>query len=143
MHILINKIFKQYIYMQRNRKYCQGANKCFAEEEVTFKKNIGISQPKEAPKNLNRTNALGTRFEYPSSVLNKRFSSMNMGFSTNNKLQKTLNTDKTVNPSKNFVQGDAWSNGYINKSQSKLESNTGSMDRLARLKAQAVYNSNN
>ena len=47
------------------------------------------------------------------------------------------------NPSKNFVQGAAWSNGYINKSQSKLESNTGSMDRLARLKAQAVYNSNN
>lgn len=128
--------------MQRNRKYCQGANKCFMEEEVTFKKNIGISQPREAPKNLNRTKALGTRFEYSSSVLNNMFSSMNMGFSTNNKLQKTLNTDKTVNPSKNFVQGEAWSNGYINKSQSKLESNTGSMDRLARLKAQAVYNSN-
>lgn len=129
--------------MQRDRKYCQGANKCFTEEEVTFKKNIGISQPKEAPKNLNRTKALGTRFEYPSSVLNNMFSSMNMGFSTNNKLQKTLNTDKTVNPTSTFIQGAAWSNGYINKSQSKLESNTGSMDRLARLKAQAVYNSNN
>ena len=68
---------------------------------------------------------------------------MNMGFSTNNKLQKTLNTDKTENPSNKFVQGSEWSNGYINKSQSKVEANTGSMDRLARLKAQAVYNSNN
>ena len=128
--------------MQRDRKYCQGANKCFTEHEILFKKNIGISQPREAPKNFNRAEANKARFNFPSSVMNNMFSSSNMGFSTNNKLQKTLNTEKTEHPSNEFDQGNAWANGYINKSQSKIEANTGAMDRLARLKAKAVYNSN-
>ena len=37
-----------------------------------------------------------------------------------------------------FKKGSAWANGYITKSQSHLESNLGSMGRLARIKAAAI-----
>ena len=42
-----------------------------------------------------------------------------------------------------WKQGSAYANGYITKSQSKLEANTGSMDRLGRLKAKSIANSKN
>lgn len=129
--------------MKRARKYCQGAHACFEKDDTVFKKNIGITQPRDAPKRPNRTKADTSRFLYPSSVVNSYFNTSNMGFSSGNRVQKTLNTDKTENPTGTFIQGSAWSNGYINKSQSKLEANTGSMDRLARLKAKAVRDSNN
>jgi len=129
--------------MLRARKYCQGSRACFEEDDTLFKKNTGIAKPREAPRRPNRTKADDTRFEYPNSVMNSYFSSNNMGFSAANRLQKTLNTDKTENPDSTFVQGSAWATGYINKSQSKLEANTGSMDRLARLKAEAIRDSNN
>ena len=88
--------------MHKARRYCQGAYGCYEENDTLFKKNIGITQPKEAPRRPNRTEADETTFLYPSSVMNNYFFTNNMGFSAGNRLQKTLTTDKTVTPSSNL-----------------------------------------
>ena len=55
---------------------------------------------------------------------------------------KTALTPAERTSGKNWAQGSMWANGYIGKYQSKLQANTGSMDRIARLKANAVSKSN-
>ena len=130
--------------MDRKRKYCPGARNCYFEDDTTYKTNVTISQPKDAPKNFNREKALSARYtkQATASVINSLFSSGGYGSpDSHNRKQDTLAfRDKKelsqVNPS--WRPDMAFSNGYITKSQSKLESNVGSMDRLARLKAKAV-----
>jgi len=130
--------------MERKRKYCQGARNCYFENDTTYKTNVTIAQPKEAPKNLNREKALSARYtrQATASVINSIFSSGGYGSpDSQNRKQDTLAfQDKQelsqVNPT--WQSGMAFSMGYITKSQSKVEANVGSMDRLERLKAKAV-----
>ena len=130
--------------MERKRKYCPGARNCYFEEDTTHKTNVTIAQPREAPKNLNREKALTARYtrQATASVINSLFSSGGYGSpDSQNRKQDTLAfKDKQqlsqVNPS--WQPGTAFSMGYITKSQSKVEANVGSMDRLERIKAQAV-----
>jgi len=114
--------------------------------QLVVPKNITIAQPRPAPPKPNRAKAVSARFLHPDSVMNSYFSSNGYGApASGNRKQKTYDSDKQplASISRNWVQGSAYANGYIGKSQSKLESNTGSMDRLARLKAQAITKSLN
>lgn len=130
--------------MDRKRKYCQGARNCYFENDTTYKTNVTIAQPREAPKNLNREKALSARYtrQATASVINSLFSSGGYGApDSQNRKQDTLafkdkqelsQVNSTWQPSMSF------SMGYITKSQSKVEANVGSMDRLERIKAKAV-----
>ena len=149
--------------MLKNRKYCQGAHNCFTADDTICKKNITIAQPRSAPPRPNRekawkdsgryaycgrlpddTTPTETNFMHPASVINSYFNSAGYGAPQSaNRKQETLAKDKDqlsqVNSS--WKQGNEYALGYMYKSQSKLEANVGSMDRLGRLKAQAVANS--
>ena len=136
----------------KSRASCQ----CFTNISDSSGTNITIAQPRNAPPRPNRTKAymakgmedtkvVGTFVPNTNSVQDSYF--MSGGFGTpnsNNRKQDTLsNRDKSPLSavSGNWVQGSAYANGYITKSQSKLEANTGSMDRLGRLKALQIAKS--
>jgi hypothetical protein len=133
----------------------------FINNTTSCAKNITIAQPRTAPTNLNRSKAfrdkgpndakiVGTFVKNANSVQNIYFMSGGYGApNSNNRKQDTLgNRDQpqlsNINSSLMSVtakQGMMFKNGYMYKSQAKLEANTGSMDRLGRLKAQAVSKS--
>ena len=138
----------------KSRASCQ----CFKDNTTSCAKNVTIAQPRNAPPKPNRTKAymakgiddtkvVGTFVPNTNSVQDSYFMSGGYGSPySHNRKQTTLGKlDKlplsAVNG--NWVQGSAYANGYITKSQSKLEANTGSMDRLGRLKAQSISNSKN
>ena len=140
----------------KSRASCQ----CFTNNTTSCATNVTIAQPRNAPPKPNRTKAykdkgpdddtvVQTFVPNANSVQNKYFFSDGFGAPiSHNRKQDTLTKDKTAltpaerTSGKNWVQGSMWANGYIGKYQSKLQANTGSMDRIARLKANAVSKSN-
>lgn len=136
----------------KSRASCQ----CFTNNTTSCAKNVTIAQPRNAPPKPNRTKAykdkghddtkvVGTFVPNTNSVQNSYFMSGGYGSpDSHNRKQYTLG-DRDKSPlsavSGNWIQGSAYANGYITKSQSKLEANTGSMDRLGRLKAKSIANS--
>jgi hypothetical protein len=96
-------------------------------------------------KGMEDTKVVGTFVPNTNSVQDSYFMSGGYGSpDSHNRKQDTLGKrDKSPlsTVSGNWVQGSAYANGYITKSQSKLEANTGSMDRLGRLKAKSIANS--
>jgi len=138
----------------KSRASCQ----CFTNNTTSCAKNVTIAQPRNAPPRPNRTKAymakgsddttvVGTFVPNTNSVQDSYFMSDGYGspYSHNRKQDTLGNRDKSPlsTISGNWTQGSAYANGYITKSQSKLEANTGSMDRLGRLKAQSIANSKN
>jgi len=143
----------------KSRASCQ----CFTNNTTSCAKNITIAQPRAAPIKPNRTQAhrakgfndtkvTGTFVPNSNSVQNSYFMSGGFGApNSSNRKQRTLGLkDKlelsSVSTNNNLVgeearKGTMFKNGYITKSQSKLQSNTGSMDRLSRLKAVQVFKS--
>lgn len=120
--------------------------------------NVTIAQPRAAPPKPNRTKAYmdkgsndtqieGTFVPNANSVQNNYFLSGGYGAPQSaNRKQDTLGkNDKSPlsSVSGNWAQGSAYANGYMYRSQAKLEANVGSLDRLGRLKAQSVANSKN
>mgnify|MGYP003631205858 CR=1 FL=1 len=143
----------------KSRASCQ----CFTNNTTSCAKNVTIAQPRAAPQKPNRTQAhrakgfndtkvVGTFVPNSNSVQNSYFMSGGFGAPQSvNRKQRTLGLkDKlelsSVSTNNNLVgeearKGTMFKNGYITKSQSKLQSNTGSMDRLSRLKAVQVFKS--
>jgi hypothetical protein len=143
----------------KSRASCQ----CFTDNTTSCAKNVTIAQPRTAPHKPNRTKAhrakgfddtkvVGTFVPNSNSVQNSYFMSGGYGAPQSvNRKQRTLGLkDKlslsSVLTNNNLVgeearEGTMFKNGYITKSQSKLQSNTGSMDRLSRLKAVQVFKS--
>ena len=143
----------------KSRASCQ----CFTNNTTSCAKNVTIAQPRAAPQKPNRTQAhrakgfndtkvVGTFVPNSNSVQNSYFMSGGFGAPQSvNRKQRTLGLkDKlelsSVLTNNNLVgeearKGTMFKNGYITKSQSKLQSNTGSMDRLSRLKAVQVFKS--
>ena len=143
----------------KSRASCQ----CFTNNTTSCAKNVTIAQPRAAPKKPNRTQAhrakgfndtkvVGTFVPNSNSVQNSYCMSGGFGAPQSvNRKQRTLGLkDKlelsSVSTNNNLVgeearKGTMFKNGYITKSQSKLQSNTGSMDRLSRLKAVQVFKS--
>jgi len=143
----------------KSRASCQ----CFTNNTTSCAKNVTIAQPRAAPQKPNRTQAhrakgfndtkvVGTFVPNSNSVQNSYFMSGGFGAPQSvNRKQRTLGLkDKlelsSVSTNNNLVgeearKGTMFKNGYITKSQSKLQSNTGSMDRLSRLKALQVFKS--
>lgn len=137
------------------RTCCRTKSTCFTDTMVMFKKNVGISQPKNAP-----PRALRSRFHKGVKTINPDTHTaldnffVSDGFgqpNSANRKQHTFNTSKmekndtSTNPnlqtnSKNKVdQGkQKYKNGFMYKSQANVESNVGSMDRLQRLKAKQI-----
>ena len=143
----------------KSRASCQ----CFTDNTTSCAKNVTIAQPRAAPHKPNRTKAhrakgfddtkvVGTFVPNSNSVQNSYFMSGGFGAPQSvNRKQRTLGLkDKlelsSVSTNNNLIgiearKGTMFKNGYITKSQSKLQSNTGSMDRLSRLKAVQVFKS--
>ena len=143
----------------KSRASCQ----CFNDNTAVCRKNVTIAQPREAPPRPNRTKAhmfqgaddtkiVGTFVPNANSVQNSYFLSGGFGApNSNNRKQDTLaNRDQPelsqVQSNNSLVgtlaqQGTMFKMGYMTKAQSKLEANTGSMDRLGRLKALQIAKS--
>ena len=112
-------------------------------------KNIAIGQPKGPSARMAEAKYVGTLGTFgakQNSTVNSKFDSSNgMGNSDNNrKLQAAmipqLTQKQIVNQSANLTWQQK-KNGVRSSSQLRVETNVGSMDRMARLKAQALKNS--
>ena len=134
---------------------CRTKSTCFTDTMVMFKKNVGISQPKNAP-----PRALRSRFHKGVKTINPDTHTtldnffVSDGFgqpNSANRKQHTFNTSKMekndtsttpnlqTNSKNKADQGkQKYKNGFMYKSQANVESNVGSMDRLQRLKAKQI-----
>ena len=131
-----------YMFRYRRAKECKA---CVVNHTNSCATNITIAQPRNAPPKPNRQKAIKTLEngkEVPTFVPNQN-TVQDSYFYLDESHRKVVNLkenvkDTNVTDGNIFKQGSAWSNGYITKSQSHLESNLGSMGRLARIKAAAI-----
>ena len=139
-----------YMFRYRRAKECKA---CVVNHTNSCATNISIAQPRNAPPRPNREKAIKAvedGKEVPTFVPNQNTSQdsyfYSAGFGNPNGSNRKLSTlsqpvktklSNIVNGNI-FKQGTAWANGYITNSQANLESNTGSMGRLERLKANAI-----
>lgn len=127
----------------------------FTQNLVLFKKNVGISKPREAPCRPKRSRFykdVKTVNPDTHTTLDSFFSSDGFGQpGSSNRKQRTFNTNKTILSStfptniqnlskdkKDVKNKQKYKQGFMYKSQSNLEANVGSMDRLQRLKATQI-----
>ena len=131
-----------YMFRYRRAKECKA---CVVNHTNSCATNITIAQPRNAPPKPNRQKAIKTvenGKEVPTFVPNQN-TVQDSYFYLDESKRKVLNLKENVKATKVtdgniFKQGSEWANGYITKSQSHLESNLGSMGRLARIKAAAI-----
>ena len=131
-----------YMFRYRRAKECKA---CVVNHNNSCATNITIAQPRNAPPKPNRQKAIKTvenGKEVPTFVPNQN-TVQDSYFYLDESHRKVLNLKENVKATKVtdgniFKQGSEWANGYITKSQSHLESNLGSMGRLARIKAAAI-----
>tara|TARA_B100000073_G_scaffold347487_1_gene362013 strand:- start:20 stop:478 length:459 start_codon:yes stop_codon:yes gene_type:complete len=127
----------------------------FTETLVLFKKNVGISQPRNAcpvPSCSTRFYK-GVKTVNPDThtTLDSFFNSDGFGQpSSANRKQHTLNIKKTSisstspniqsisNNKQDIENKQNYKQGFMYRSQANVEANVGSMDRLQRLKAQQI-----
>ena len=136
-----------YMFRYRRAKECKA---CVVNHTNSCATNITIAQPRSAPPRPNREKAIKKKEdgkEVPTFVPNQN-TVQDSYFYLDESHRKVLNLkenvkDTTVTNGNIFKQGSAWANGYITKSQSHLESNLGSMGRLARIKAAAISSDKN
>jgi len=131
------------MFRYRRAKNCKA---CVVNDTNSCATNITIAQPRNAPPKPNREKAIKIQDEngndVPTFVPNQNtvqdsYFYLDVANRKVENLSGNVKTTKVTNGNI-FTQGSAWSNGYITKSQSNLESNLGSMGRLARIKALAL-----
>lgn len=131
-----------YMFRYRRAKECRA---CVNNDTNSCATNITIAQPRNAPPKPNRQKAIKTienGKEVPTFVPNQNTVQDSYFYldESNRKVENLAGNVKAtkVTDGNIFKQGSEWANGYITKSQSHLESNLGSMGRLARIKAAAI-----
>ena len=123
----------------------------FTKNLVLFKKNVSISQPREAPRRPERSRFykdVKTVNPDTNTTLDSFFVSDGFGQpGSSNRKQETFNKNKTklsstfpniqrLSKNKKDVENKQnYNQGFMYQSQANLESNVGSMDRLQRIKA--------
>jgi len=135
------------MFRYRREKNCKA---CVVNNTNSCATNITIAQPRNAPPRPNREKAIKTieggneviTFVPNQNTVQDSYFYLDV---VNRKVENLACCvkDTSVTNGSIFKQGSAWSNGYITKSQSHLESNLGSMGRLARLKAAAISGDKN
>lgn len=136
-----------YMFRYRREKKCKA---CVVNNTNSCATNLTIAQPRNVPRRPNREKVIKmveNGKEVPTFVPNQN-TVQDSYFYLDVAKRKVENLaccvkDTSVTNGSIFKQGSAWSNGYITKSQSHLESNLGSMGRLARLKALAISGDKN
>lgn len=136
-----------YMFRYRRAKKCKA---CVVNNTNSCATNLTIAQPRNVPPRPNREKVIKmveNGKEVPTFVPNQN-TVQDSYFYLDVAKRKVLNLkdgikDTSVTNGSIFKQGSAWSKGYITKSQSHLESNLGSMGRLARLKAAAISGDKN
>ena len=137
-------MFKIYNSNQKSRLCCYDPNK----KPPMQRKNIGITKPllinrarqEEMKKIRNKT--------YGQNTINKLYNSIGYGHSCSNRKQIVFTGDKTkkinapVGRRGKLNKCSSYCNGYMTKYQAKLQANVGAGDRLSRLKAGAIKDSN-
>ena len=131
-----------YMFRYRRAKECKA---CVVNHTNSCATNITIAQPRNAPPKPNRQKVIKTvenGKEVPTFVPNQNTVQDSYFYldESNRKVENLAGNVKAtkVTDGNIFKQGTEWANGYITKSQSHLESNLGSMGRLARIKAAAI-----
>lgn len=131
-----------YMFRYRRAKECKA---CVVNHTNSCATNITIAQPRNAPPKPNRQKVIKTvenGKEVPTFVPNQNTVQDSYFYldESNRKVENLAGNVKAtkVTDGNIFKQGTEWANGYITKSQSHLESNLGSMGRLARIKALAI-----
>tara|TARA_B100000902_G_scaffold14981_1_gene18081 strand:+ start:1035 stop:1382 length:348 start_codon:yes stop_codon:yes gene_type:complete len=108
-------------------------------------KNIAIGQPKGPSARIAEAKYVGTLGTFgakQNSTVNSKFDSSNgMGNSDGNRKLQAAMMPKVTNKDLTNLTRHQKNNGARSSSQLNVESNLGSMDRMARLKAQAIKNS--
>ena len=108
-------------------------------------KNIAIGQPKGPSARITEAKYVGTLGTFgakQNSTVNSKFDSSNgMGNSDGNRKLQAAMMPKVTNKDLTNLTRHQKNNGARSSSQLNVESNLGSMDRMARLKAQAIKNS--
>ena len=124
----------------------------FTQNLVLFKKNVGISQPREASRRPERSRFykdVKTVNPDANTTLDSFFSSDGFGQpgGASNRKQETFNKNKTklsslvpniqnLSKNKSDVENkQKYKHGFMYQSQANLQANVGSMDRLQRIKA--------
>ena len=131
-----------YMFRYRRAKECRA---CVKNDTNSCATNITIAQPRNAPPKPNRQKAIKIiedGKEVPTFVPNQNTVQDSYFYldESNRKVENLAGNVKATKVTDGNIlkQGSAWANGYITKSQSNLESNLGSMGRLARIKALAI-----
>jgi hypothetical protein len=149
----------------KKRVCCRTNSNCFVNNFALFKKNIGITQPKSAPRRRTSRYYNGEKTQLAKysiggdpqpayhTTLDNMFASDGFGQpSSANRKQRTFNINKyeknyisgsfnlqaTSDAKEDIVNKQNYKNGFMYKSQAYVESNVGSMDRLLRLKARNI-----
>tara|TARA_B100001093_G_C26697565_1_gene957575 strand:- start:197 stop:544 length:348 start_codon:yes stop_codon:yes gene_type:complete len=107
----------------------------------TLGKNIAIAQPKGPSARLaaaKNVGSVGTFGEKENSTVNPNFDSSGGFGAAHNRKIETFTQPEIIKSSFTSLTRQQKENGVRTSSQLRLESNTGSMDRLARLKAAAI-----
>ena len=137
-----------YMFRYKRAKKCKA---CVVNNTNSCATNITIAQPRNAPPKPNRDKAIKVfdknGKEVPTFVPNQNAVQDSYFYLdvANRKVENLARNvkDTSVTNGSIFKQGSAWSNGYITKSQSHVESNLGAMGRLAGIKALAISGDKN
>ena len=105
-------------------------------------KNIGISQPRSNPPRPNKAKTIDATFPHPNSIKNSYFNSLNFGTpsGSNRKLQTYNLAPSTVHDMNNLTSQQSRT-GVTTTAKTNMQNKIGQMDRLDRIKAQAINRS--
>tara|TARA_B100001059_G_scaffold83264_1_gene81356 strand:+ start:517 stop:852 length:336 start_codon:yes stop_codon:yes gene_type:complete len=109
---------------------------------TTLGKNIGISQPRAAPPRPNQVKALQSRYEYPNSIKNSYYNTLNFGTPNgSNRKLKTYNHPQATTHNMSNLTGQQQRDGVTTTAKVNMQNKIGQMDRLNRIKALAINQS--
>ena len=109
---------------------------------TTLGKNIGISQPRAAPPRPNRAQTVQSRYEYPNSIKNSYYNTLNFGTpsGSNRKLKAYNHPQSTVHNMSNLTEQQK-REGVTTTAKVNMHNKIGQMDRLNRIQAMAISQS--
>jgi hypothetical protein len=108
----------------------------------TLGKNIGISQPRENPPRPNKAKTVDANYQYPNSIKNSYFNTLNFGTpSGNNRKLKTYNTAPATTHNMSNLTNQQTRTGVTTTLKTNMQNKIGQMDRLNRIKAMAINQS--
>ena len=112
-------------------------------KSLSLGKNIGIAQPRPQAPRPHQIKATKSHYLYPNSVMNGKSNTGEFGTpSGGNRKLNVYNKTEIIKKDLVNLTNIQKKNGASTTGQSRMEARVGQMDRLARIKAAAIKNSN-